>query len=217
MKHTAEQNVNRLKRFLNQRFDQTTQHAYAYLSTPTLIDRIFQYTFLQFVPYGVVPNYLTILRYLLIPTVLALLIIGETQTGFLLFVVAAMTDALDGALARVRRQITDWGILHDPLADKLLIGSVAILVITRAFGPWMTIAIVGIEVILIATAYVRYQGEAIPARTVGKIKMVLQSVGVAAILCGEAFGLPGFLILAEFALYGAIGFAVLSLVVYRSI
>jgi CDP-diacylglycerol--glycerol-3-phosphate 3-phosphatidyltransferase len=73
------------------------------------------------------PNFLTVLRFFLVPLILILLFregIGWQLLGTALFILAALTDSLDGFLARRRRQITQFGKFADPLADKLLTLSV---------------------------------------------------------------------------------------------
>jgi len=72
------------------------------------------------------PIFLTLLRILLIPVLVVALLSrfeGKEVTAFAIFVLAAITDSLDGILARRRKQITAMGQLLDPIADKLLIAS----------------------------------------------------------------------------------------------
>lgn len=188
-----------------------------YFTRPTVIDRCFQYSILLFIPNVITPNLVTFLRYLSIPFVVVLLMTGELASALVLFSLAALSDAVDGALARTRGQVTEWGILNDPLADKLLIASVAVVAISRFLSVWLAVAIVVIELVLVASAYMRYTGTAVPAKTVGKIKMVLQSLGVIVLLTGVVLSAPVLINAAQYTLYGAIAFALLSLVVYRSI
>lgn len=96
-----------------------------------------------------------------------------------LFVVAAGTDRLDGWLARRLDQVTDWGKLVDPIADKALIGGT--LVALSWLGEvswWVTGVILARElgITLVRLAVLRYV--VIPASRGGKLKTVLQSVGV---------------------------------------
>src|SRR3989339_879810 len=90
-------------------------------------DHIMRYTFVPLVPRFVTPNMITIARMVLIPFILYFLFSNEYGIGVPLFLFAAFTDALDGSVARLRHQVTEWGTFYDPLADKLLIGSVIIL------------------------------------------------------------------------------------------
>ena len=92
---------------------------------------------LFFIPRFITPNSITVLRFLLTPIVLQLLWIESYTAGTALFFFAAFTDAVDGSLARVRNQITRWGIFFDPIADKLLIGSVLLLVAFQYISWWI--------------------------------------------------------------------------------
>lgn len=68
-----------------------------------------------------VPNVLTLFRLLLIPVCCWLIIIDKMKGAFIIFVLASLTDVLDGYIARKYNQITDFGKLVDPLADKLMV------------------------------------------------------------------------------------------------
>ena len=86
-------------------------------------DKIMAVTFLPLIPRWVTPNAITIARFVLTPLVVFLILIENYNIGIPLFIATAFTDVLDGSLARVRKKVTKWGTLHDPVADKLLIGS----------------------------------------------------------------------------------------------
>ena len=169
------------------------------------------------VPRWVTPNMFTMLRCLLVPVVIFVLLLGNVIAGFVLFVLAVLTDALDGALARRRHKVTPWGTLHDPIADKLLITSVAVVAVSVYADVYLAAAIVLGEVFIVFAAYLRNQGEIVPARLVGKIKMVFQSVGTAVLLLGVAVLEPVLVDTGIYVLYAAVGLAGLSLFVYRSV
>ncbi len=188
-----------------------------YLTHVSLIDRVLARVFLPLLPPAVTPNAITVFRFISIPVIAFLLVTGFPLAGAVLFVIAAFSDALDGSLARTTHQITKWGIVADPLADKLLIGSVAVVAITKYLGIGITALIVGIELILVVSAYVRYSGKLTPAKTVGKLKMVLQSVGVGFVLLYGVVPNPIILLTGQYILYAAIAFGFASLFVYRSI
>src|SRR3990167_8051028 len=118
---------------------------------PTVTDRFLGWIWLPVIPGRVTPNQITPFRFGTIPFVIYLLAVGEFCWGLLLFIVSAFSDAVDGALARVRGPITAWGKMYDPLADKLLIGSVAALVVSRLLSPWLALTIILFEVAIIAT------------------------------------------------------------------
>src|SRR3989304_2017811 len=97
----------------------------------TLTDKILATTFLRLFPRKVMPNQITVFRFFTIPFIALLFLLEEYSIGMVLFAVSAFTDALDGAMARTRREVTEWGSTYDPLADKLLIGITAFLVLPK--------------------------------------------------------------------------------------
>jgi len=195
-------------------FDEPRPH---YVSKITLIDKFFAKTVLKLFPHFVRPNFLTVFRFISVPFIIFLLISENYELGLWLFAISAFSDALDGALARTRQQITDWGIVFDPLADKLLIGSVSIIVISKFISPVLAGVIVFLEILLVVFSYLRFKGRLVPAKTAGKIKMILQSVGVGLLLLAVVINLPILVLIATYILYLALFFALLSLLVYRSI
>ena len=122
--------------------------------------------------------------------------------GIPLFLVTALTDMLDGSLARSRGQVTKWGALWDPIADKLLIGSVALLMLMRHFPPTLTIIVIGLEATFLAGGWYRAtQGEAVAANWWGKLKMLSQVAGVTLYLLSLQTGVTG-LAAASYASFG---------------
>ena len=190
---------------------------FAYLSKVTLIDRAIAKIFLPLLPPAVTPNAITVFRFLSIPVIAYLLVTDFIVAGAALFALSAFSDALDGALARTTRQISKWGIIADPLADKLLVGTVAVIMISKYLGFALAAAIIGIELLLVASAYFRYRGRITPAKTVGKIKMILQCVGIIFLFFFVLLDGSMWLAAAQVTLYLAVVFAVLSLLLYKSI
>jgi CDP-diacylglycerol--glycerol-3-phosphate 3-phosphatidyltransferase len=182
-------------------------------------DNIIAKTFLRFIPKSVLPNQVTVLRFILIPLVAYFFLIGEQGWSFAIFIIAALTDAVDGAMARTRDQITEWGEFYDPLADKILIGTVVVLVVAKYIGPVIAIFIIGIEAFLIIEAlYLKLTfKKRIKALTVGKVKMAMQVIAVIFLFIYIFTGWPLFFYLALWLFYAAIIFAIASLFVYRSI
>ena len=205
------------KAFINRKVNETAPARSPYFAKPTPADRILQYSLLLLIPDAITPNMITFFRYVSIPIVVALLISDQFVAGLTLFAIAAVSDAVDGAIARTENEITAWGVVNDPLADKLLIGSVAVIVISQFINPWLAGTIVGIELLLVVSAYVRYKGSFVPAKTVGKTKMVLQCLGVFLLMLGVVIDVPVLIEAATYTLYAAVAMALLSLVVYRSI
>lgn len=185
----------------------------------TFFDKILNKTFLWFIPQFVVPNHVTLFRYASIPFILYFLIFGHNELGVGLFFISAFSDAVDGALARTRNKITDWGKLNDPLADKLLISSVGAVVVSIFLNIYIIAIIIAIELVLILNAYLkmRKRFKIMSALWPGKVKMVFQSLGIAFILLFMLFPVGWFLTVAAILLYVAIFFGLVSLVIYGSI
>ncbi|MFA6131744.1 MAG: CDP-alcohol phosphatidyltransferase family protein [Patescibacteria group bacterium] len=180
-----------------------------------LHDRLMAATILKLIPKFVLPNHITILRLVLTPFVLWFLITEQYAIGVPLFFAAAFTDAVDGSLARTRRQITAWGTLADPVVDKLLIGLVVLLFVIKYIGLYFGLLIVFFEVVIIAGAFFRkYKGSFVSANVFGKIKMILQVAGVMFLLISlwADFDLFKSVSVGTFTL--AILFAILSLLSY---
>jgi len=129
----------------------------------------------------------------------------------------APADAVDGAMARTKRKITTWGTLYDPIADKLLIGAVSVIVVTKYIDAYLALAIIVIEILLVSFAYLRYKGKIVPAKTMGKTKMILQCLGIAVLLLYVVLKIPILLTVATYTLYTAVLFGLLSLFIFRSI
>jgi CDP-diacylglycerol---glycerol-3-phosphate 3-phosphatidyltransferase len=147
------------------------------------------------------PNALTLLRIFIVPLLVAVLLTGFSVSwtglprhiaGVSLFLFAAITDVLDGWLARRRGQVSRIGILLDPIADKLLISAALISLVENRLAPaWAVVIIVGREFAVsglrsIAAA----EGYAIPASKAGKIKMFSQVVTIALLILSSVDGGP---------------------------
>ena len=104
----------------------------------------------------------------------------------LVFIAAAMTDGIDGYLARRRGQITTMGILLDPLADKLLIAAafVVLVQLNPSLVPaWVAIVVIGREFLVSGLRSIAAsEGFTIEASELGKFKMVVQIVSVVAVI-----------------------------------
>lgn len=141
------------------------------------------------------PNLLTLSRILLIPVFVMLFLTPTPERSLwaaLVFVVAAVTDLLDGYLARRRSQITKLGRLLDPIADKLLVLSgLALLVEFQQVAAWVAIVIIGREVVVTGIrAIAAAQGVVIEAERLGKYKMVFQVIAIALLIVANA-AIPG--------------------------
>jgi len=178
-------------------------------------DRILAKTLLPLIPHWIKPNHVTILRLLLTPLNVYFVLIENWAVLFPLFIFTALTDMVDGAMARVRKQITLWGAILDPTADKLLLASVAGIFIVRNVSPLLAFIIIFMEFLIVLGAYSRRRrGEYICANGAGKVKFSLQAIGFGFMLLGAYIGQPllihigtGFMIL-------SLPFAITSLLTY---
>ena len=130
-----------------------------------------------------VPNALTVFRILLVP-VLVVVLLSELRHGDLLaaviFAVASVTDAVDGHLARTRKEITTFGKLMDPVADKLLIlAALVSLVQLDRLAAWVAMVIIAREfAVTVSRMAASQQGLVISAGSWGKVKTAVQVVAV---------------------------------------
>ena len=137
-----------------------------------------------------IPNAVTFLRAALVPVILVLLALSDEFAGarwfaFAVFLFAALTDTLDGWVARRLGGVTAFGAFADPLADKLLV--VGVLASLALFGeiPWWLVGIVfGRETIvtMLRLVLVRRAGVVVPATLWGKLKTVTQMVAAGAVI-----------------------------------
>ncbi len=124
------------------------------------------------------PNYITLLRVVLIPFFIDSMVYGYYRTALLIFAVASLTDALDGMIARMMGSKTDFGAFFDPVADKLLIVSAFLTLAALGMLPlWLVIIVVSRDVILvlgsIVIAVMGQEFKAMPS-LIGKATTALQ-------------------------------------------
>jgi CDP-diacylglycerol--glycerol-3-phosphate 3-phosphatidyltransferase len=133
-----------------------------------------------------VPNILTLIRILLLPFIVVLIVKGKFYFALFLFIISAITDFLDGYIARKFKSITSLGMLLDPVADKLLTSSTLIsLAYVKLCDPYSVIAIVGREEAVTGMrAIAASKGLVIPASKGGKIKTTLIMVSIVLLLSG---------------------------------
>ena len=132
------------------------------------------------------PNKLTVLRMILVPFFVAALLIqnGEIfalrMTALVLFLIASLTDLLDGKIARKYNLVTNFGKFMDPLADKLLVCSALICLVQLGQLPaWIVIIIISREFIISGFRLVAAdQGIVIAASMWGKSKTVSQMISI---------------------------------------
>lgn len=178
-------------------------------------DRVLNILLIQFLPKRLQPNHITVLRFCLVPFVLWFIAQSQWHIAAPLFLFAAFTDALDGSMARVRKQITNWGTFYDPAADKMLIGLVVILFVAKEVNVAFAAIIVVVELMILFVGLVRRKGhEPISANWAGKMKMMFQVIGVFALLVAKFWGLSLLVPFSIGTLTIAIIFAVVSLLTY---
>lgn len=166
------------------------------------------------------PNALTLTRIFLVPLLVVVLLtkvewpvmgVSSQVLGAAIFAVAAVTDWLDGYLARRRRQVTTLGQLMDPVADKLLTAAAFISLVQMGAAPaWMVAIIIGREFAVTGLRSVAYaRGVVIPASPLGKAKMVSQIAAILLLILGHEGFRPLFL-LGKVALWAVLAISVVS-------
>jgi CDP-diacylglycerol--glycerol-3-phosphate 3-phosphatidyltransferase len=165
------------------------------------------------------PNGITILRILVIPLILILLFYmgrGYQLVTAVLFLGAAVTDTIDGYLARRRGMVTTLGKFLDPLADKLLIVTALIALIpAREISVWMVIVIVGREIAITGLRGIAVsQGMVISASTLGKYKTVFEAASIFFLILNGSYFFMNFRPIGLALLWIALGIAVISGVDY---
>jgi len=167
------------------------------------------------------PNVLVILRIILIPVFLFFvlrIVPGEFVMRWLaliVFVVAAISDFLDGYFARKWSQVSSFGKLMDPLADKMLVSAALIaLVYMQYLAVWIVVVIICREFWVTALRLLALeQGKEVIAASIwGKIKTVLQMTMIITLLTG--FGTPNFLLPINF---GQVGSVIVTILIYLSL
>ena len=156
------------------------------------------------------PNALTVMRIMLVP-VLVVALLGNTPAGDVLaavvFVLASLTDFIDGRLARARDSVTTFGKLMDPLADKLLIIAALIsLVSLHRLAAWIAMVIITRELaVTVLRLGMTGAGVVVEASMLGKVKTCLQIAAVLAVIA--VHGQPP---LVSVLLYATVAVTVLS-------
>ena len=132
-----------------------------------------------------IANIITVVRILMAPLFFVLLLVDDGEMGSLriwaavIFVVAILTDSLDGFLARRQNLVSDFGKIVDPLADKVLTGGAFIVLSVLGELPWwVTIVILIREVGVTVYRFVALSDRVIPASRGGKLKTLLQGVAL---------------------------------------
>jgi CDP-diacylglycerol---glycerol-3-phosphate 3-phosphatidyltransferase len=139
------------------------------------------------------PNALTLVRILLVPVVVVALTVespGGSTIAAVVFATAALTDGLDGYIARSRQAVTTFGKVMDPVADKLMIAAALIsLVSLDRLAAWVAMVIIARE---FAVSGLRIaagqQGVVMPVSLLGKAKTIVQVAAVLALIAASDTG-----------------------------
>ncbi|MET0483102.1 MAG: CDP-alcohol phosphatidyltransferase family protein [Aestuariivirgaceae bacterium] len=141
-----------------------------------------------------VPNLLTIARILMVPLLIWLIISGNFRFAFAIFVVAGITDAVDGFIAKNYDSVTELGAYLDPLADKLLLVSIYVALGLQGFLPdWLVILVVSRDVMIVGAVILSWLVDK-PVRMqplfLSKANTTVQITLAAAIIGALAFAEP---------------------------
>ena len=130
-----------------------------------------------------IPNVLTLIRMALVPVFIALYYGGQTGLAFAAYVAASLTDVVDGRLARRLNQVTAFGKLMDPLADKLMQLSMLFCLASTGYIPWWALAVLlAKEAVMVAGGTLLFKCDVVVmANWAGKAATVLLVLAIAAI------------------------------------
>lgn len=160
------------------------------------------------------PNLLTLARICLAPFLVAAILEGRYRLGFLLFVVAGLTDGLDGILARVLKQRTTLGQYLDPVADKLLLSTLFLVLLHQGLMPVrVTVLVFGRDVCILLVSAILYAAagrrEFSPS-VFGKANTLAQILAVATVILHQFVVSPWVDGLQTFALWSTMILTVVS-------
>ncbi len=163
------------------------------------------------------PNTLTLMRIFMVPLLVVVLLTefpDKEYWGLAIFLLAALTDLVDGIIARRTKSITRTGALLDPMADKLLMSAAFISLVELGLAPaWMVTIIVGREFAVTTLRLVAMERRvAIAANSWGKAKTAAQVVAVAILILGRKLG--QWAVLGMVALWIALALTVISMILY---
>ena len=160
------------------------------------------------------PNLLTLLRICLAPFLVAAILEGHYALSFVLFVAAGLTDALDGLLARLLKQRTMLGQYLDPVADKLLLSTLFIVLMVQGLIPArVTVLVLGRDVGILVVAAILYAAtgrrEFSPS-IFGKANTLAQLAAVAAVLLHQLTAAAWVAVFEAWALWATMALTVAS-------
>ena len=139
-----------------------------------------------------IPNLITIARLLIVPVVIVMILQGRWPAAFVLFVVAGVSDGIDGYIARRFDMRSEFGAYIDPIADKALLVSIYVtLAMVGAIPGWLAIVVVSRDVMIVAAvllSWVMSRPVEIKPLLVSKLNTGAQIAFAAFALAANAFG-----------------------------
>lgn len=134
------------------------------------------------------PNKLTVLRMILVPVFMAVLLLWNRWVALAIFILASLTDFVDGKLARSRGLVTDFGKFMDPLADKLLVISAMVIFVEQGTMPsWVCMVVIARELAVSGLRMVAAShGTVMAAGWSGKIKTACTMIGLCVMMVPQA-------------------------------
>lgn len=163
-----------------------------------------------------VPNTLTVFRLLLIPVFCWLMWRGQEMAALFVFLFASLTDLLDGYIARKYNLITDFGKLMDPLADKIMVLSMMVMLVIKGMAPDAAVVILVIKelIMVLGGLYaLRAKKVVVFSKPVGKVAQFVTVAGL--VLCFfHAHFVPPVLPWHLIVLWAGVGLALVALVFY---
>ena len=165
-------------------------------------------------PLASAPNLLTLLRICLAPFLIAAILENRFKVGFILFVAAGLTDALDGLLARLLKQRTVLGQYLDPVADKLSLSTLFLVLLHEGLIPVrVTVLVFGRDVGILLVSAILYAAAGrreFKPSIFGKANTLAQVLAVAVVLLHQLTQAPWVVALRAFALWATMIFTVVS-------
>jgi len=136
-------------------------------------------------------NKITLTRILLVPVFILVLVsnlVYARYLALLIFILLALSDTLDGYVARKRNEVTAIGAILDPLADKLLVGAALIFLIGKGVEAWMAYVILARELIITGLrVVVSTKNNTMGAKLSGKLKTLIQIVAISAVMLNVSY------------------------------
>jgi cardiolipin synthase len=164
-----------------------------------------------------IPNLITLARILLVPVVVWAIAAGEMKIAFLVFLVAGLSDLVDGYLAKRFNMATELGAYLDPLADKAMIVSIYVtLGIAGAIPRWLVILVVSRDIMIVAAVMLSWlvnKPVTLKPLTVSKLNTVAQVLLALVVLASLGFAFD-----AQWVIHGltalVAGLTLASIVIY---